>query len=508
MANGDYWNRGRREGLQRNTSMDAIDRIIGTLSNVSSLVQSEKEAKRRAGIQEREMALAEEKFEFDKKESLAKQAQQQRNTRAKYLQNSMKRIMGTTDNPKYRRGNLSDEELKFYENQLEQFKPMVMDLDIDTMDTYSFFANDLKMARQSKEEYGQLSTQLEEVQSDLLKALDKQEGQQDAIGTAGSDDAYNELNDILTKWANINQRVYFEHEGKISVDKPFSNRLKSVQTSLGYAMSEIIGNDKRTTPEQYEAMTQTLMTGNPVFVENFTKAETQGIKDKMFQKSSEIANKKKDISEIKSDIIDAYKDPNDATKSILIDPSSPNFEEQLKKEYQDGASSLLGKLGITDMDQSFDNIKQQYKDAYANVYEPLKDAEAELKKLDNEYRDVNPAGTGLVDELNKKDMKTGPLPIEIVDDINNNIVKKVFKKNPLLKDLDINNMIEAQAVVKNMLAGNSPAEQKNIMAQYNRAFREIDAGLKKDKRLQEANRAGIDLLYNNKVQILKLNQDK
>ena len=84
----------------------------------------------------------------------------------------------------------------------------------------------------------------------------------------------------------------------------------------------------------------------------------------------------------------------------------------------------------------------------------------------------------------------------------------MFKKNPLLKDLDINNMIEAQAVVKNMLAGNSPAEQKNIMAQYNRAFREIDAGLKKDKRLQEANRAGIDLLYNNKVQILKLNQDK
>ena len=164
----------------------------------------------------------------------------------------------------------------------------------------------------------------------LKRLLDKQEEQQDAIGTAGSDDAYNELNDILTKWANINQRVYFEHEDKIGVDKPFSNKLKSVQTSLGYAMSEIIGNDKRTTPEQYEAMTQTLMTGNPVFVENFTKAETQGIKDKMFQKSSEIANKKKDISRIKSDIIDAYKDPYDATKSILIDPSSPNFEEQIK----------------------------------------------------------------------------------------------------------------------------------------------------------------------------------
>ena len=227
---------------------------------------------------------------------IAQTVQQQRNTRATYLQNSMTRIMGTTNNPKYRKGNLSDEELKFYENQLEQFKPMVMDSDIDTMDAYSFYANDLKMARQSKEEYGQLSTQLEEVQSDLLKALDKQEEQQDAIGTAGSDDAYNELNDILTKWANINQRVYFEHEDKIGVDKPFSNRLKSVQTSLGYAMSEIIGNDKRTTPEQYEAMTQTLMTGNPVFVENFTKAETQGIKDKMFQKSSEIANKKKDIS--------------------------------------------------------------------------------------------------------------------------------------------------------------------------------------------------------------------
>ena len=502
MANGDYWNRGRREGLQRNTSMDAIDRIIGTLSNVSSLVQSEKEAKRRAGIQERNMALAEEKFEFDKKESLAKQVQQQRKTRATYLQNSMKRIMGDTGNPKYRKGNLSDEELKFYENQLEQFKPMVMDSDIDTMDAYSFYANDLKMARQSKEEYGQLSTQLEEVQNDLLKALDKQEEQQDAIGTAGSDDAYNELNDILTKWANINQRVYFEHEDKIGVDKPFSNRLKSVQTSLGYAMSEIIGNDKRTTPEQYEAMTQTLMTGNPVFVENFTKAQQTDLDNKMFNLNRQANEAYNDIEKAKNDIDNKYKD-------ILIDPSSPNFEEQIKEEYENKArSSILGQLDINPLELSFDSVKQQYRDAYQELHRPVKDAEAKFRGINAEYKSVNPKGTGVPGLVENKDMKTGPLPIEIVDDINNNIVKKVFKKNPLLKDLDINNMIEAQAVVKNMLSGKSPAEQKNIMAQYNRAFREIDAGLKKDKRLQEANRAGIDLLYNNKVQILKRNQDK
>ena len=39
---------------------------------------------------------------------IAQTVQQQRNTRATYLQNSITRIMGKTNNPKYRKGNLRD----------------------------------------------------------------------------------------------------------------------------------------------------------------------------------------------------------------------------------------------------------------------------------------------------------------------------------------------------------------------------------------------------------------
>ena len=495
MANGP-----RRVGLQQNTALETLERVLGIGQGIAQNVQANRDRRARAEFERQRLAQQQQRLDLEERKFNAEQVQNQRNARAEYLQKSMQRIMGNTSNPKYSQGILSDKDLNFYKTQLEQFEPLVMASDINTIDMYNFFKNDLSREQESKEEYSQLSVETQNLNADLLKNLDEYQQKQDAIGTEGSEEAYNELNDIFLKFAKLRQNVYFNHENKIKLDTPFSNRLKSIQTSLGYAMSEIIGNDQRTSPEQYEAMTQTLITGNPIFTENFILGNQQNLKNKIFNLNKQANNTVNEIDKIKNSINES------AIGKLLIDPSSPNFEKQLKKEFEEGLSDLLLELDI-DEDQSFENVKQQYKDAYQETFRPVKDAEANLKRINAEYKSVNPQGTGIPGIAEDKDIKTGPLPIEIVDDINNNIVKKVFEKNPLFKNLEFNNILEAKAIINNMVkSAPTKAEKNNIIFQYHRVFSEIDSKLQQDKRLQKANRAGIGQLYNNKIQRFNLNK--
>ena len=43
MANGDYWNKGRREGFQGNTGLDTLERILGIGSNIAGKVQANRD---------------------------------------------------------------------------------------------------------------------------------------------------------------------------------------------------------------------------------------------------------------------------------------------------------------------------------------------------------------------------------------------------------------------------------------------------------------------------------
>ena len=43
MANGDYWNRGRREGFQQSSSLDTLERLLGIGSNIAGKVQANRD---------------------------------------------------------------------------------------------------------------------------------------------------------------------------------------------------------------------------------------------------------------------------------------------------------------------------------------------------------------------------------------------------------------------------------------------------------------------------------
>ena len=43
MANGDYWNRGRREGVQRSTAMDTLETVLNLGTNIAGRVQDNRD---------------------------------------------------------------------------------------------------------------------------------------------------------------------------------------------------------------------------------------------------------------------------------------------------------------------------------------------------------------------------------------------------------------------------------------------------------------------------------
>ena len=129
MANGP-----RRVGLQQNTALETLERVLGIGQGIAQNVQANRDRRARAEFERQRLAQQQQELDLEEKKFNAEQVQNQRNARDTYVTKYIENIVGTAQKPKYENKLLSEEDFAYFQQELEKINPMVNQSSIEIID--------------------------------------------------------------------------------------------------------------------------------------------------------------------------------------------------------------------------------------------------------------------------------------------------------------------------------------------------------------------------------------
>lgn len=491
MANGP-----RRVGLQQNTALETLERVLGIGQGIAQNVQANRDRRARAEFERQRLAQQQQELDLEEKKFNAEQVQNQRNARDTYVTKYIENIVGTAQKPKYENKLLSEEDFAYFQQELEKIKPMVNQSSIEIIDTYNYHAKNLDRQKTYQGAYTTITNGINTLEENIFKTLDDFDDKQSALGQIGIQKTSDELQEFLKEYSNIKRTLDLNYQNIFSKDKVKENQLASIQRALITATNSLLSEDQRISPNKLNAINIALLTDDPGPINKIEEEEANTLKNLKDVMTDQFLNLNQNLAKEEARISgDIFK--TNATNypfSSVLTPNDKDFSQKVLTLYSEGFMPQ----GAEDATEK--NAEQKYRKVYFDEYAKIEDLKSARKKINQNYENI--ANVPLDKELSDEGMK-GPLPVEIIDDINKKIVQKEIK-NSIFKDSGSNNISELYAVAKSALKNAKTDQEKNtIIAQYNRLHRKINNSLNQDNRLIKANKASIESLTNNTVTLLK-----
>ena len=485
MANG---RRPRRVGFQQNTALDALERALGIAQGIGSTISQNRAQKAKAELDRQKAQLDRQKFALEQQKFQAKQVKEMRDSRSNYANSFIERIDGEIGNTR------NKEKLISLKNQLEKnLGYFINRTNPEVQDLYNATLNKIENFNTLGDLYSGFGTSVNNLIENLNKEIEDYRINQNVMSDAERKQHLDKIMPYQKEfYAILNELNSDNHKDAYNTDKELKAKVNLLDGQIGFAITEFMSENNMITDAELDNYTLAYLTKDPKYLQVSDDILTTNIQEQMKAQSTifnklttQIPEKEKEIDEIVF-----------GENVIPLRPTSDNFDENFKTIYAEylskGKNNFLNQFIDNSVDLSEEEAKRQYKNQYFKKYEAVEDLKAQRNAANNKYRDVNPEGVGLDENLS---ITQGPLPAELVSEIDG-IVKDKFK-NTMFKNIKFNDMRDLYNNIVNMYENAGESEKKQIRIQFNRIVNTINQELGNNERLNKTKRNTINKIYPN-----------
>ena len=205
MANGDYWNRGRREGLKSSSALENLERVLGLTQGMAQRAKSRKEE--RGNALQRDIAL----------------------------------IVG--QNGKNYKRLIDSGDISPIKKQLESLGDKVKNSDVDTMGIYDFYLKDIDKHTLDVETYGNDKREIEDLESQFATEVNRYVDNQSGYSKEHKEGLAKELDEKLKYYIGKKERFFNYYPDRVAKDPNLLTAMTSVEDYGNYIITDILHSD-------------------------------------------------------------------------------------------------------------------------------------------------------------------------------------------------------------------------------------------------------------------------
>ncbi len=471
----EYWNRGRREGIQQSSALDTLERLLGMGSDIAGRVQANRDKRGAAYI------------------------------------TTIRNIINSNDYTKMIDNNVIYDNV---ERRLINMKDDISRADIDTQEFYKQVLGDIKAHKLGNTDYNLNVDAINDSELEISTFIDNYKINQMKVGQAEMANEIKNLKKLSDKHKKTKDYLLRNHQSRILQDDTFYTRILSMDETVKFFEDSILEPDNWLSENEYQPILEARRVGNyePIALFKQTEAGYAGADKKI--RESTIEGLEKEYYILKSISDDLFPSTTDVSYAISnyqqkILEKGDDFKKGIAdwESYRDLALDRAADRGV---DTNDDIIWESFREMHE--YGPNK-ASLKLKELldaDKNYANINmnvgALSPSFYRQENLPSTREDIIPLSVRTSLNKGF--KYITDNPdkygklsniVKSNKNVNDIKSLYSSVKNEITylntQNRKREAFNLIKEFNEILKLMNENISTDRSAVNTNIKSLENIY-------------